>query len=1016
MMEDETTTKIKPRKKSVKRVLLLVLGLAVLLIVVLFLLAPVFISSQSGRRMILARINSSVTGETDFADLSMGWLKGIRIDDFSFNDDAGGISVQVRQIAAKPQYASLLTGGLSLGRTLIDKPNVAINLKEPQQPQAGNREQQPSEDSRTGPIALPVSRMELVLNDGSFKVTDPKAGSVSLSQINSTLNLQPPGQQTDFSLNMIVAQAGKPAKIEVVSGVTPSKQDGWSLTGTSGDLTVDVNGLDLESLGPIFALAGVQVDAKGLLSGQVKSKIKDGKMENLAADFKGRNLDITAEQLKGDRLKTSTLEAGVKLSQAAETIKIDNLQLKSDWASVTAGGSVPTTLKSLTDFLAPGSNYSLKGTFNCNVAAVSSQMPKTLGLKEGMRVTSGQLNGSIETATQAGRKQLRANATLSALEGEVEGKKIALSESIRAEAQISPDKAGLSFDKLDVSASFAKINCAGTTESIKYNVDTNLAKLQSELGQFIDLGQYKMSGEFASKGQVSIGQEKITTSASSTIKNLVLNSADGKSISEPMAEIASSLEIDSKNGLLNIGSVKAVTSYGKVSVQNAVIPMGEDKTKPMRLPVSASDVNLNKLQPLLVTFASFPKDMQLAGIAEAPIMLSSEKGTYKITTDSTKVKGLKLTSPGTKPFEPGDVTLAFNAEADTVQKSIIAKAIQLESPKINLRFANGQFSQVTKDGKTTLQGQAECEYDWAALSPLTARFLPEGLNLQGKRKDAVSFLSEYPADQGDKLMANLNAKAKVGFKQADYMGLNFGLTDVDIQVQKGMLKITPFTTVVNEGQLNFGAEADFTQKPTLFKTGKPMQIVKDIKVNDQTTAQLLKYVNPIFANAVNVSGIANFNCEQLAIPLDNDAGNKAVIVGTISISKLRLQASDLLGQIISLAGGGASGADITIHPTQFVLKDGILRYDNMQMDVGNNPVNFKGAIGLDKSLDMTVTLPYTTAGRTARVGGETRGARITLPLKGTVDKPQLDTGKLIEQQLQGELEEQLRKGLENIFK
>jgi hypothetical protein len=195
-----------------------------------------------------------------------------------------------------------------------------------------------------------------------------------------------------------------------------------------------------------------------------------------------------------------------------------------------------------------------------------------------------------------------------------------------------------------------------------------------------------------------------------------------------------------------------------------------------------------------------------------------------------------------------------------------------------------------------------------------------------------------------------------------------------------------------------------------------MQIVKDIKINDQTTAKLLKYVNPIFANAFNVSGIANFNCEQLAIPLDNKAGNKAVIVGTISISKLRLQTSALLGQIISLAGGNASGADITIHPTQLVLKDRILRYDNMQMDVGNNPVNFKGAIGLDKSLDMTVTLPYTTSGRTTRVGSETRGARITLPLTGTVDNPKLDTGKLIEQQLQGELEEQLRKGLGDIFR
>jgi hypothetical protein len=88
----------------------------------------------------------------------------------------------------------------------------------------------------------------------------------------------------------------------------------------------------------------------------------------------------------------------------------------------------------------------------------------------------------------------------------------------------------------------------------------------------------------------------------------------------------------------------------------------------------------------------------------------------------------------------------------------------------------------------------------------------------------------------------------------------------------------------------------------------------------------------------------------------------------------------------------------------------------MQIDVGDNPINFKGAIGLDKSLDMTVTLPYTTEGRTARVGGTTRGARIALPLKGTVDKPQLDTDKLLELQLKGQGEELLRRGLEEIFK
>jgi hypothetical protein len=92
----------------------------------------------------------------------------------------------------------------------------------------------------------------------------------------------------------------------------------------------------------------------------------------------------------------------------------------------------------------------------------------------------------------------------------------------------------------------------------------------------------------------------------------------------------------------------------------------------------------------------------------------------------------------------------------------------------------------------------------------------------------------------------------------------------------------------------------------------------------------------------------------------------------------------------------------------------------MQMYVGDNPVNFKGVIGLDKSLNMTVTLPYTTRGETARIGKETHGRRITLVLKGTLDKPEIDFGRLLEEQLKQQLEEQLQEklleGLDKLLK
>ena len=184
--------------------------------------------------------------------------------------------------------------------------------------------------------------------------------------------------------------------------------------------------------------------------------------------------------------------------------------------------------------------------------------------------------------------------------------------------------------------------------------------------------------------------------------------------------------------------------------------------------------------------------------------------------------------------------------------------------------------------------------------------------------------------------------------------------------------------------------------------------MKDIQINDETTRRLLAYVNPVFADAVNVSGVANFHCEQLAIPLGAAELKDLEVIGTISMKKLRFGSSGLLGEVLSVAGLSSRNQNITVHPTRFVLRDGFLRYDDMQMDVGDNPVNFKGVIGLDRTLDMTVILPYTTRGKTVRVGRKTDGKRIALLLRGTLDKPELDLANLGKQLLEDQLTEKLK--------
>lgn len=1009
-MSVEKNSKAKPPQKSVKKIIRLILIFIFILIVLVLVFVPIFVSSKEGNRFISGKINNSIEGRVDFADLSMGWFKGISIDDLSFNDNTDKVSVQVSRITTKPRYGSILTGKLSFGQTTIDRPKIRVNLKE--QPVI---EDVSGSVSRTNPAKAGYLAfvMDLVVNDGNLKMTDSKARTVELSEINSKLSLRPPGRQTDFDINLAVSSGeSEKSKIHAEGKVKPDKEmRGWSLKGTTGDLIVEVNDLDLESLGSILELAKIDVQAKGQVTGDLNAVIQDGDFESLTGTVKAKNLEVTGPALKGDNLKTKQLNVAVKLKSQEQLINIEQFRFDSDWLDAQIDGMVPTTFSSWSDFLTSESDVSLNADFEVNAAELLSQMPHTFSVKEEMKVTSGKLRGNIT----ANRGRLNGQLKLSELAGIVEDKKLALSQSVTGKLQISADKKKIHFDELDVMSSFAKINASGLLEQLKYDGYIDLEKLQSEFGQFVDLGKYKIAGEISEQGNLFVGKEKITGSGLSQVKNLRITSTDGITAQEPGTDIKFAFALDRKTNVLAFDSIEANASLGRMTIEKAAIPIGRKRQAPLSMDISGKNIDLGKVKPFAVLFASLPKETELAGIAESKISVISDKGIYKVSTDSTKIDGFKLTYPGEKPFEPNEVSLIFNAEINPKQKTINIKKLELDSPQIKIR--KGEFNKLNSSGKTKLTGQADLEYDWSAVSVYAKPFLPEGLILRGRRKDSVSFLSEYPINDVNQLLPNLTADAKLGFGQAGYMGLDFGPTDVNVQITDGLLKIAPFETTVNEGRFKFAGHVDFKKKPAQLKMAESLQLMENIKVNDQTMKKLLMYLNPIFADAVNVSGIANFNCERLTIPLSAAAQNQAEVIGTISMDRVRLQASELLSAIFSVDGGSARGAaDITIRPTKFVLQDGYIRYDDMQMEIGDNPLNFKGVIGLDKSMDMTVTLPYTSDGRTVRIGQVTNGRRIKVPIKGTVDNPELDIGKLLESQLRRELENQLRKGLEELFK
>jgi hypothetical protein len=147
---------------------------------------------------------------------------------------------------------------------------------------------------------------------------------------------------------------------------------------------------------------------------------------------------------------------------------------------------------------------------------------------------------------------------------------------------------------------------------------------------------------------------------------------------------------------------------------------------------------------------------------------------------------------------------------------------------------------------------------------------------------------------------------------------------------------------------------------------------------------------------------------------------------------MQLKAMGLIGHIMSKTDA-RQNLESTLLPTKFELRNDVLSYDDMQINVDKYPLNFMGTIGpnvavnypdrkKDKKLDMRVTTPYIIASglkpRTIKVGEITDKKRLSLSIGGTLHKPEFrfDVDELLEEVLKQGVEDILKKGLEDLFK
>lgn len=1002
------------------RILRFFLLLLILILILAFFLIPIFISSDIGKNFIVKKVNASIEGAAGLDELAMGWRKGFILTGITYTDGTERTTVKVKKITAKPLYAHLLLGKLSFGQTIVDEPNVAIDFTKSAEPKNRSHEA-PENISYSTQAAMPIfalERIDLTINNGAFKVIDPNENIFELSEISSTMNLHSHAKPSKLVLKTVVIDNEKRAAINIEANIQPDKKRAlWDLEGAKGTFNIDIKGLRLESLKPVFVLAGKNVEAEGIVWADLKGDIEDKSIKAISGLLRGEKLDIPIPGREPDRFKTDELDVTVKLTILKDMIDVEALQVytESDWAYLNIIGMVPANLSSAAELMKPDTNYTLKVDFKLDLAKALSQMPRTFGVREGIQVTSGRMSGFVETLDENQKRIINGQANLVGLRGLFESKDISLDQPVNAELEISSDKTSITYDKLNLNASFAKITCTGTDDLLKYKADVNLYDLQNQLGKFIDLGSYSIAGKFAGSGQIkkTAKQYEISSGPPNVINDFILKQEGIPSAAEPHAEIDYLLIAKPDEDVIDIGFLNVDAGLGWIKIKDSVVPLSSEAKKPLKLNLT-SNIDLEKAVSLAVVSSSLPKDTKVKGVAKSDVSVAFEEGLYRIIA-GTSVQKFRLGLSGRKPFEPNDLSISFDGRVTGNLKDISLENCKILSDSVKL--ANGTFTRSTKAGQTTLEGKFDCQYDWAAINTLAAPYMLDELMLAGKRKDSINFKSRYPSDKPEQFLANLNTSAALGFDSAEYLGLNFSKTDINLKFENGLLIISPFTTTVNQGKFNFAGNIDFKKKPARLTIPDKIRIAENIAINEQLSSGFMKYLNPLIASSTKVTGKVTFDSESLIIPLSSQHKHEIDIIGRISVDQMLIEGSGLLNQIFSLAVEQVPSQEFTMHPTRFILQNGYLRYDEgekgMQIDVGDNPINFTGVIGTayDRRLDMTVLLPYTTEGATIKTGQESDKKRISLKLEGTVEEPKLDIADFGKQLLDEKMKEELDKVL-----
>lgn len=525
--------------------------------------APQIISRTALKDSILPLVLKHYPADIKTGAVTLSWSQPVAFQNIVFQDFAGRDVARIKQIQTQKTLWELARDRKQVGDvnvtgvdsfTYINEQGIAnrdfitavLNKGTKEHPEG---EPGKEEAARSGPrqsLTLHLADLNLYVVDAQEKETPYLTGM--------NITVTRPGERTEPILvegnwqEKLPDNAGKakPAKIAfVVSAVNTQQPD----ASRSGSLKFKSRFFDLKQLTPLVQALSPGAYLDGISNSEMEVKwtgTKEDPRFSVTGNWEAAPFVCGAPELFGnDELSTDYARGNLDLQAGDGLLTFKQAQMESQLGKLTLQGKInwaDLQDQDRREKLAGLLKSRLKFTGNLDLAEAARQLPETVHLKPGMRITSGNVNFELsnfnpqQPEQQADQTWLVALKT-SDLTGVNQGREIRWQQPIELLMRIRRESEKFEIQSLRCVSDFLKLSGSGNARDLKIQLEANLDLLSQHLEQFVDLQQVALKGKMKGEVDFQIEGQNWETQSFLNFENLQLAVPDRRGWSEPKLEL-----------------------------------------------------------------------------------------------------------------------------------------------------------------------------------------------------------------------------------------------------------------------------------------------------------------------------------------------------------------------------------------------------------------------------------------------------------------------------------------------